>query len=83
MVLVPTAVVLTVNDADVAPAATVTVAGTVALAVSELRLMTRPALGAWPLRDTVAVAELPPSTEFGVTLIPVSEAGLIVRFAVC
>src|SRR5260370_602297 len=58
-----TALVLTVNVALLAPAGTVTLAGTVAAAVLLLvRLTTAPPLGAGPLSVTVPVAGFPPVT---------------------
>ena len=62
----PTALVLTVNVALVAPAATVTLAGTLATVVLLLdRAATAPPLGAAPLRVTVPCEELPPVTLVG------------------
>jgi hypothetical protein len=73
--------VVTVAVALVWPAGTVTVVGTVAAEVIlELRLTTLPPVGASPLRVTVAVDEVPPITEVGDRVIPVSAAGVIVRF---
>jgi hypothetical protein len=46
LVLAPTVVVVTVKDADVEPAATVTDAGTVAAALSQVRVTTVPPVGA-------------------------------------
>ncbi len=61
----PTAVVVTVNEAAVCPAATVTVAGT-DTAVPVLAIATtKPPAGAGPLIVTVAVLELPPITDVG------------------
>jgi hypothetical protein len=60
--------VLTVKVALVAPAATVTDAGTVAAAVLLLaNVTTAPSLGAGALSITVPVAELPPVTLAGLT----------------
>ncbi len=55
-----TAVVVTVNVAEVAPAATVTEAGTVALALFEVRLTRNPPAGATAFRVTVPVDDAPP-----------------------
>jgi hypothetical protein len=77
-----TRVVVTVKVAELAPASTVTVAGTVAEAGSLLlRETTIPPSGAGPLRVTVPVAVLPPVTEFGSSVKPVSDGGLTVTEA--
>src|SRR5260370_10230766 len=61
-----TALVLTVNVALVAPAATVTLDGTLAAAVLLLETMTTaPPDGAAPLKLTVPVEEFPPVTLVG------------------
>ena len=61
-----TALVLTVNVALVAPAATVTLDGTVAAAVLLLESVTvAPPAGAAPLSVTVPVEEFPPVTLVG------------------
>ena len=61
-----TLLVVTVKVALVAPAATVTLAGTVATAVLLLdSVTTAPPLGAAPLRVTVPCEELPPVTLVG------------------
>jgi hypothetical protein len=61
-----TALVLTVNIAVVAPAATVTLEGTVAAAVLLLESATvAPPAGAPPLSVTVPVEEFPPVTVVG------------------
>ena len=63
---VVTALVLTVNVALLAPAATVTVAGTVAVDVLPLeRETTAPPVGAGPLSVTVPVEGDPPVTLVG------------------
>jgi hypothetical protein len=63
---VVTALVLTVNVALLAPAATVTVAGTVAVDVLLLeREMAAPPVGAGPLSVTVPVEGDPPVTLVG------------------
>jgi len=61
-----TALVLTVNDALVAPAATVTLEGTLATVVLLLERATCvPPAGAGPLNVTVPVEEFPPVTLVG------------------
>jgi len=58
-----TARVVVVNVPVVAPAATVTVEGTVAAEVLlDVRLTTRPPVGAGPVRVTVVVSVAPPIT---------------------
>jgi hypothetical protein len=66
VVEVATALVLTVNVALVAPAATVTLEGTLAAVVLLLESVTcAPPDGAGPLNVTVPVEELPPVTLAG------------------
>ena len=66
MVDAATALVLTTNDALVAPAATVTLAGTLAAVVLLLESATcTPPVGAGPLSVTVPVEEFPPVTLVG------------------
>ncbi len=61
-----TALVLTVKDALVAPAATVTLEGTVAAVALLLESVTcAPPVGAGPLSVTVPVEEFPPVTLVG------------------
>jgi hypothetical protein len=65
-----TLAVLTVNVALLAPAATVTLAGTVAAAMLPLeREMAAPPLGAGPLRLTVPIEGDPPVTLSGLSAI--------------
>ena len=72
---VVTALVLTVNVALLAPAATVTLAGTVAAAVlSLIRETAAPPVGAGPLRVTVPVEGDPPVTLIGLSAIAESVA---------
>jgi hypothetical protein len=67
--LAATAVVVAVKVAVVAPASTVTVAGTWAAAVLlELKLTTAPPVGAGLSKVTVPVDDTPPSTVVGFTL---------------
>jgi len=63
-----TALVLTENVALVAPAATVTLDGTVAEALLLERFTMAPPLGAAPLRATVPVEEEPPFTLPGLSV---------------
>lgn len=71
MVDAATALVLTVNVALVAPAATVTLEGTLATVVLLLEsVICAPPAGAGPLSVTVPVEEFPP-----VTLVGFSESG--------
>jgi len=70
-----TVLVLTVKVALVAPAATVTLKGTVAAAVLSLvRETAAPPLGAGPLRVTVPVEGDPPVTLMGLSAIEESVA---------
>jgi hypothetical protein len=78
-----TAEVVIVNVALVAPAATVTLAGTWAAVVLLLvRVTTAPPDGAGPVKVTVPVDEVPPITELGLRLTEVSAAAVTVRVAV-
>ena len=79
-----TVLVVAVKVALVAPAATVTDAGTWAAAVFELvRATTAPPAGAGPLRATVPVEAAPPTTEAGLTLTPLrAVAAVTVKVAV-
>ncbi len=74
-----TAVVVTVNVAVVAPAATVTEPGTVALVLPEERLTTVPAEPAGPFNVTVPVVVKPPVIELGLSDTAESVAGLMVK----
>ncbi len=69
--------VFTVNGAEVLPAATVTVAETVANASELLNLTTIPPAPAGPLRVIVPVGCVPPATAVGVRVTDCSEGGLI------
>lgn len=77
----PTATVLTVKVAVVAPAATVAVAGTVADVLSEARFTTRPPAGAALVRVTVAVDGDPPTTLVGLRATAVTPGAVIARSA--
>ncbi len=78
-----TPVVLMVNVPVVAPAATVMLAGTVALALLLESATTIPLGPAAEARVTVPVAEFPPTTLVGATTRLESAAGLIVNVPVC
>ncbi len=69
-----TEVVVTGKVAEVAPAATVTEAGTEALVLLEESVTDAPPEGAAEERVTVPVAEVPPVTEAGLTETLESEA---------
>ena len=77
-----TGLVVTVNVAVVALAATVTLAGTCAAEVLLLdSVTTAPPGGAGPFRVTVLVDELPPSTEVGLRLTELSTGAVTVKLA--
>jgi len=76
-----TAVVVIVKFPDVAPAGTVTLAGTAALELFEARLTTVPEDGAGPFKVTVPVEDVPPTTEEGFMVNVARPAGLIVSVA--
>jgi hypothetical protein len=78
-----TAVVVTVNVAIVAPAATVTLAGTVADALLDASVTTKPPAGAAADNVTVPMLDAPPATDVGFNVTDVSDAAVIVRLAVC
>ena len=58
------------NVAVVAPDATVTLAGTIALKLSELRLTTEPPIGAGPSNVRVPVDVAPPAMLLGESVKP-------------
>ena len=72
----------TANVAEVAPAAIVTDAGTVAAAEFEPSSTLAPPAGAGPPSVAVPCAPVPPMTEAGETETPVSGAGSTVSVAV-
>lgn len=76
-VVVETAIVVTVKVADVDPAATVVDAGTEALELPEDKVTDVPPVGAGPLSVTVPVEGLPPVTDVGLSLTPLSPGGVI------
>jgi hypothetical protein len=81
----PTGLVVAVKVAVVAPAGTVTVAGTCAAAVAlDVSATAAPPVGAGESRVTVPVDDTPPSTVAGLTLTPLNAAtaALTVRVAV-
>ncbi len=83
-VLLATADVVIEKVADVAPAATVTLAGTCAAAVLLLvSVTTAPPDGAGPLNVTVPVDELPPATEVGFSVKADNVGGFTVSVVVC
>jgi hypothetical protein len=82
--LVDTGLVVTVNVAVVAFAATVTLAGTWAAAVLLLESVTMaPPVGAGPFNVTVPVELVPPATEAGLSVTEFNAAAVTVRPALC
>ena len=82
-VLADTGVVAIVNVAVVAPAATVTLAGTVAADVLLLvKVTTAPLAGAAPVRVTVPVEDVPPTTLEGLSETEVGTGARTVKVAV-
>ena len=81
-VLLATGIVVTVNVAVVAFAATVTLAGTIAAGLLLVRATTAPPGGAAAFSVTVPVDELPPLTELGLSATEVRFAGVTVNVAV-
>jgi len=77
-----TFLVMTVKVSLVAPAATVTLAGTFVTLLLSDRVTTAPPTGAGPLSVTVPVEELPPVTVVGFRVSEESDDGLTVRVAV-
>ena len=76
-----TALVLIVKLDVIVPAATMTVAGMVALGLPEVRLIDEPPAGAAELNVTVPVDELPPSTVVGLIVNPTRFGAVIERVA--
>jgi hypothetical protein len=81
LVATATLVVVIVNIADVAPAGTVTLAGTTALAFELRRVTTAPLDGAGAFKETVAIEATPEATEAGLSESELNTAGLIVNAA--
>ena len=77
-----TAAVVIVNVADVAPAATVTVAGTVALVLFEARVTTLPLGPAGPVNVTVPITGAPPNRADGESVTLDTPAPVTVRTVV-
>jgi len=77
----PTLVVVILNFADVAPAGTITLAGTVADESELLKLTITPLEGANPFRYTVPVAGIPPITAAEDSARDVNPNGLTVKTA--
>lgn len=82
MVLLATAVVVTEKVAVVCPAITVTLDGSAAAWLLLVRLTAAPPIGAAPLRVTVAVADVPPVSDVGLSETEESEAAFTVKVAV-
>jgi hypothetical protein len=80
---VVTTLVVTVNVALVAPAATVTLAGVVDDVLLSDSVTTAPPVGAAPFKVTVPVEGLPPNTLAGFMTTDESARGSIVREPVC
>jgi len=80
--LLGTVAVDAVKVALVAPAGTVTVAGTVTLGLDETNVTTAPSGPAAPFRVTRPVDETPPTTAFGVIVTDDGTEGVIARVAV-
>jgi len=79
--LLEVGVVLTVKVAVLAPAATVTVAGTVAAELEDVRLITWPPVGAAVFSVTVPVELVPPITDAGLRVTELVDGGSIVMLA--
>ena len=77
-----TALVVTVKEAEVCPAATVTVAGTDEAVPVLAIATTKPPTGAGPVIVTVAVLELPPITVEGASVIESTEERVTVNVVV-
>jgi hypothetical protein len=71
-----------VKFAEVAPAGTVTVAGTVTLGLEDTNETTAPSGPAGPLRVTLPVDDAPPTTTFGAMTMDVGIEGVIASVAV-
>jgi hypothetical protein len=82
LVTAPTALVVTLKVAVVAPAGTVTLAGVTAEKLLSDRVTAAPPAGATPFKVTVPVEEVPPITLSGLMLTAKSAGGLMVSAAV-
>ena len=81
--LLATGLVVVVNVAVVAPAATITLTGTWAAAVLLLEsVTTAPPTGAGPFKVTVPVEDTPPRTDVGLRLTEYRVAAVTVNVAV-
>lgn len=78
IVLLATDAVAAVNVAFDVPSATFTDAGTVAVELLEDNVTDVPPVGAGPLKVTVPVDGLPPTTDIGFRLSTVNAGGVIV-----
>jgi len=78
LVFEDTLAVVTVNVADVLPAAIVTVFGAVAFELLQESAITRPPVGAAEVMVTVPVDDLPPTTDAGLTVSDLIVGGLTV-----
>jgi len=76
--------VMIVKDADVAPAATVTLGGstTKGVEVSDAKATTVPPVGAGPFSVTVPVEDVPPRTEVGFTVRPAGTGAVTLSVAI-
>jgi len=75
-------IVATVKDTEVDPARTVALVGGLADVLLDDRLTRVPSVGAGPVRVTVPVDDVPPTTEVGETVIPDNPGGVTVNTAV-
>ena len=81
--MMATEVVPAVKVAEVVPAATSTLAGTVTAGFPLRSVTVAPLVGAGPVKETVPVEERPPTRLLGVKETEVSTGGLMVRVADC
>jgi hypothetical protein len=83
VVVPPTKPAETTNLATEEPPTTITYVGTVAAALSLVRLTAKPLVVAMPVRVTVPVADIPPFTAAGLSEMPAMVGGLTISGAVC